>query len=372
MATKNFTQFDLRTPQNLSLNDYIVGYKSDGSAELRTTVGSLTATIGNISVGATGISGPTGATGPVGPTGLTGPIGATGTGATGASGAPGATGYDFNYTPVTSNINLQTNTGYIVNTTINGAITGTLPATPSPGHFVNFTITTNGSPAFTVARNTQNINSLPENLICDVTSNFTLIYTDATVGWKFVPFSGITTPSLKTFKAVLSSLNPTQYPGISSLQNIQNGQRLPYNLEIFNTDSTTFGGIQNPGNINTNSILIKTPGYYNISSNAHLYNVQGGLHLVVQLWKYTVSGGDDELVQAIADTIGTYASEPGIDQFIYGNTTVYISQPNTYLYIVLNHNIPAPGPYTSVSDSRIGSIDTGTKGPSEIVITKLG
>ena len=36
MATKNFTQFNLKSP--LSTSDYIVGYESDGSAELKTTV----------------------------------------------------------------------------------------------------------------------------------------------------------------------------------------------------------------------------------------------------------------------------------------------------------------------------------------------
>ena len=36
MATKNFTQFDLRTP--LLTSDYIVGYTTNGLAELKTTV----------------------------------------------------------------------------------------------------------------------------------------------------------------------------------------------------------------------------------------------------------------------------------------------------------------------------------------------
>lgn len=38
MATKKFTDFDVRTIDDLSPNDYIVGYKSDGSAELRTQI----------------------------------------------------------------------------------------------------------------------------------------------------------------------------------------------------------------------------------------------------------------------------------------------------------------------------------------------
>lgn len=41
MATRNFTNFDLSTDQTLNSNDFIVGYKADGTAELRTTVRNL-------------------------------------------------------------------------------------------------------------------------------------------------------------------------------------------------------------------------------------------------------------------------------------------------------------------------------------------
>lgn len=343
MTTKKFTQFDLRTPQNLNLNDYIVGYKSDGTAELRTQVRNLTAAIGNIIVGATG---------PVGPEGVP--------------------GYDFNYIPVTAtNINLETNTGYIINTTITGPTTGALPVTPLAGHFVNFLVVSTPLSSLVISLNNSKINGLTEDLICDVSANFSLVYVDSTTGWKFIPFSGITTPVLKTYKAVLSSLDNTQYPGISGLQNIENNERIPYNYEVFNTDINTFGNIQNPGNRLLNSILIKTPGYYNININTHLYNIQDGRHCIVQIWKYTDSEGD-VLLQPVADTIGTYAASPGIDQFINGSTIIYLDQPNTYIYVRLSHDVPSPGPYTSSSDTRFGGIDTGTKGPCEITITKIG
>lgn len=42
MATKRFTDFDVRTVQTLSPEDYVVGYKSDASAELRTQVRNIT------------------------------------------------------------------------------------------------------------------------------------------------------------------------------------------------------------------------------------------------------------------------------------------------------------------------------------------
>ena len=345
MATKNFTEFDLRTDQNLSLNDFLVGYKSDGSTELRTAVKSLTATLGSTLRGATG------ATGPVG--------------------LPGATGFDFNYVPVTTNINLQTNTGYIVNTTLNGALTGTLPTSPSVGHFVNFTVTTNGVPPFTIARNSQNINSVAENLICDVTGNFSLVYTDASVGWKFIPFAGITSPSLKCFKTILSAnnFNQTGIPGVSGLQNIENNERVPFNLVDFNTDTATFGGLENPSSKTLVSVHIKTPGYYNVSTNLHLLDLADGRHVFVQLWQYNATTGE-EMLRAIADF--TNFSGIGIDQYIYGNTTVHIPLPDTFLFLKLSHNIPFPGPYPSLTDSRNGGIDIGTKGPCELVITKLG
>jgi hypothetical protein len=373
MATKKFTQFDLRTAETLNANDFVVGYKSDGTAELRTTVRNLTSVIGNLVIGPTGATGAQGLIGPAGATG-SGATGAPGsTGATGPIGLVGATGFDFNYVSLTANTNLETNTGYIVNTTTNGALTGTLPGIPVVGQFINFTIVTNGNPPFTISRNFQNINSLDEDLVCDVTSNFTLVYVSPSVGWRFIPFAGITTPSLKTYKAVLSAdIDQALYPGVSSLQNIQNGQRVPYNLETINTDPATFGSIQNRGNADTNSIHIKTPGYYTVSTNTHLYDIQDGRQLVVQLWKYTESNGD-ELIQPLADIIGTYGVSPGIDQFIHGATNIHVSEPNTYLYIKLNHYIPPPGPYTSSSDSVLGlGVDTGTKGPCEITITKLG
>ena len=345
MATKNFTEFDLRTAQTLNPNDFVVGYKSDGSTELRTTVRSLTGVLGLSTTGATG---PTGASGP--------------------TGSAGATGYDFNYTPLTTNTNLQTNTGYIVNTTVNGALTGTLPLSPSVGHFVNFTVTTNGIPPFVINRNNSNINGAAENLVCDVNGNFTLIYTNSTTGWRFVPFSGITTTTLKTYKAVLSAggNNQTGIPGVSGLQNIADGERMPFNFEIFNSDTQTFGGLQNPSSKSSVSVHIKQPGYYKIDTNLHLMDLQEGREIYTQIWQFREDVGNQHLTTITDTVIGTNTTTVG---FIPGSTVLYLPNPNTYIYIVLSHNIPNPGPYVSLVDSRTGSVG---KGLSEIIITKIG
>lgn len=361
MATKKFTEFDLRTAQTLSLNDFVVGYKSDGSAELRTTVRNLTGALGSTLVGATGARGATGIAGPTGDQGATGLVGSQGaTGPQGATGVVGATGYDFNYVPVTTNITLATNTGYIINTTT-GTLTGTLPASPSSGHFVNFTINKSGINNYVISRNSQNINGAAEDLICDVTSNFSLIYVDASTGWRIVPFAGIGGSSgTKIYKAFV-----TASPAPSGLQRIASNERVPFNLEVINTDASVFGGIQNPGNKLLNSIWIKEPGYYNIDANLHLTDLQEGREAFIQVWQYTVATGD-VFLQTISDT--TVATSFVSDAFVHGNTIVNLSAANTFLFLVLNHNIPFPGPLTSITDNFNG---TGTKGPSEILITKL-
>jgi hypothetical protein len=149
---------------------------------------------GATGVGATGATGETGATGSQGATGETGATGVGATGATGETGATGASGFDFNYNLVTSNITLETNNGYIFNTT-SGSLTVTLPSSPTVGEFVNITLEYGGN-SLIIARNGSNINSIDDDLSCDVSGNFSLIYVDSTVGWKFVPYAGLTAPAL--------------------------------------------------------------------------------------------------------------------------------------------------------------------------------
>jgi collagen type VII alpha len=160
-----------------------------------TIVGSTGATGLTGPTGFTGLTGATGSTGIQGATGLTGATGVGSTGATGQTGSTGASGFDFNYNLVTSNITLETNNGYIFNTT-NGAITVTLPASPTVGEFVNITLEYGGGNSLTIQRNGSNINSIADNLACDVSGNFSLIYVSPSVGWKFVPYAGLTSPAL--------------------------------------------------------------------------------------------------------------------------------------------------------------------------------
>jgi hypothetical protein len=153
--------------------------------------------------GATGATGLTGSTGPVGLSGSTGPVGlqgstgfegATGpqgTGATGATGVQGASGSTFDYTSITtSSVNLSSNEGFIfVTNTV--PVTGYLPLAPLTGAFINIILQYGGF-NLTIDPNGKNIDGVAESLVCDVSGNFSLIFTNETIGWKFVPYSGLT------------------------------------------------------------------------------------------------------------------------------------------------------------------------------------
>jgi hypothetical protein len=164
--------------------------------------------------GNTGLTGPTGAqgntgagiTGATGPTGEQGNTGATGAGVTGATGTTGQTGTSFDYVSIeTNNTLLSSNEGFIFNT-YTSPITATLPLNPLTGAFINITFEKYGSNNLTIEKNGSNIDGVAEDLICDVSGNFSLIYTNIVVGWKFIPYSGLTlAPATLVLDTVTSS-----------------------------------------------------------------------------------------------------------------------------------------------------------------------
>jgi hypothetical protein len=162
--------------------------------------------------GTTGFTGPTGSTGSTGSTGVTGPTGntgvtgPTGAGTTGTTGATGQTGSSFDYISIESNsTTLSSNEGFIFNT-YTSPITATLPLNPLTGAFINITFEKYSSNNLTIERNGSNIDGVAEDLICDVSGNFSLIYTNIVVGWKFIPYSGLTfAPATLTLDTVTTS-----------------------------------------------------------------------------------------------------------------------------------------------------------------------
>jgi hypothetical protein len=143
--------------------------------------------------------------GPQGATGFDGATGPQGTGATGATGLQGASGSTFDYTSIATNaINLSSNEGFIF-VTDTAPLTAFLPSTPLTGAFINI-ILQYGVFNLTIDRNGKNIDGVAESLVCDVSGNFSLIYTNETIGWKFIPYSGLTyAPATLTLGEINSS-----------------------------------------------------------------------------------------------------------------------------------------------------------------------
>jgi hypothetical protein len=99
---------------------------------------------------------------------------------------------NINYTVVTANQTL-TNSQNIAADTSGGSFTLTLPASPNAGDSIDifdYSETFDTNP-LTIARNGQRIESLEENLICNVEgAYFTMIYTGSTRGWQILPRYG--------------------------------------------------------------------------------------------------------------------------------------------------------------------------------------
>jgi len=125
-------------------------------------------------------------------------IGASGDTVTLAAGASqsgfGRSGsVNWDTTPKTTGFTAVSGNGYFINTT-SGAITVTLPATPSAGDIVSIADYdgTAGTNAITVGRNSSNINGDAADLL--ITKNYaaiSFVYVDATAGWRSVDTSNI-------------------------------------------------------------------------------------------------------------------------------------------------------------------------------------
>ena len=308
--------------------------------------------------GDTGWTGPTGLgdtghTGSIGPTGYTGPIGFTGD--QGSTGATGSTGANFNYTNITSNTNLTSNDGYLFDTT-SGAITATLPSSPVVGEFINISFERGNNNNLTIARSGQSINSVAEDLICDVSSVFSLIFVGGSIGWKFVPYSGLTSPVNKIYKASWTT----------NLDNLNSDDRIPFTTEVINTDSSVFGGITNVGNKSTNYITLRKTGYYQINLNLHLFDIKAGIDLVVQLQKDTGTGFGAQT--AIIDFQGAGVDT---DQLMFGSTLFHVTSPDTKIMFKVIHDQAGDPPYPSSQDYGDQTSGGGSSAPTEVTIVKL-
>jgi hypothetical protein len=100
---------------------------------------------------------------------------------------------DWQSTLKTGDFTAVSGEGYFINTT-SGAITATLPASPSAGNIVAFKdyAATFGTNALTVGRNSSNIQGDAVNSTIDTNrASVVLVYVDATKGWLYVQESNV-------------------------------------------------------------------------------------------------------------------------------------------------------------------------------------
>jgi hypothetical protein len=120
---------------------------------------------------------------------------------------------NINYTVVSSPQTLS-NSQNIAADTSGGAFTLTLPASPNAGDSIDifdYSETFDTNP-LTIARNGERIESLEENLICNVEgAYFTMIYTGSTRGWQILPRYGTSGGGGET---VLTTQGDTLYRGV--------------------------------------------------------------------------------------------------------------------------------------------------------------
>ena len=144
-----------------------------------------------------------------------------------------------NYAVVTSAQTLAAGSVVAADTTA-GAFTVTLPASPSNGDTVSIldyagTFDTNN---LTIARNGSNIESLAENMDCNIEdAAFSLVFVGSTVGWKVVPLSGT------AIAGVIS--NPEGVSGADAITNMMSLTQAEYNA-IGSPDPTTLFIITDP------------------------------------------------------------------------------------------------------------------------------
>ncbi len=100
---------------------------------------------------------------------------------------------DWSSTIITSDTTLASGNGYFVNTT-SGAITVTLPASPSVGNYLQIKdyAGTFGTNNLTIARNGSNIQGSANDSIIETNrASIKLIYADSTKGWLYVEESNV-------------------------------------------------------------------------------------------------------------------------------------------------------------------------------------
>ena len=166
--------------------------------------------------------------------------------------AAGAGGTAWDTTLKTSSFTATAGAGYLLNTTA-GAVTVTLPASPSAGNTVDISDAVGKAHTnkITIGRNGSNIYAAAADIeITSKRGNITLIYTDATNGWVSIDTVEIVPSYILTGSA--ANVNEGVALTVSlATSNLSDGALVPYT--ITGVTSADLGGVSLTGNFTISS-----------------------------------------------------------------------------------------------------------------------
>jgi hypothetical protein len=146
----------------------------------------------------------------------------------------------------------------------------------------------------TVGRNGNLIESQAESLNADIDAAFSLIYTGATRGWKFTPYSGlqgVTGATGATGPAGIEMVSVGWNPASDSNLGQDTDVYAPYNGTLYNTDSSTFELVNSNSSSPMARVHIKTGGYYRFDLQLHAYDLKNNNDIRFVIFTSSASNG---------------------------------------------------------------------------------
>lgn len=169
------------------------------------------------------------------------------------------------------------------------------------------------------------------------------------------------TATYKVRKEKLIAIPSAGFSWVNNYFNLSNliDNYIPFDTTIFNTSPGLFQFVNSGQSFPPASIFVGEPGVYEITGQAHFYDIFGEIDMVVKISSSSTATGGFSPLTALHDY---KSNEDGADQTMNGTVLIQLTQP-TYLSMCIYVNQQSPGnlPYPSAAD--------GT--PTRIFIKKL-
>jgi hypothetical protein len=172
------------------------------------------------------------------------------------------------------------------------------------------------------------------------------LFTGDTTGSYVVMNNSGETETFKVTRSVFLDSAVASFSWTTNYANLTNGvENYPrWDTTILNSNTDIFELVNSTQAGNTGArIFFKEPGFYEITSSVHIFDLFNSIDVSVRLNSSTTSNGAMTVGNMISDYSSTETSD---DQIIYGHTIVNITSP-TYYTVSINPSINAPFPSNS-------------------------